>query len=100
MTMKALGQYRRMLISRQKQYQGLQDTLAEAVKTRTGPNLVTSLQRMLAVEQHDVGHLKGRELLFEGVLQLLNFADDTADPEACRQAVLIAPQGQGFYRRL
>ena len=41
-TMKALGQCRRMLISRQKRYQGLQGTLAAAVKTRASPDLVVS----------------------------------------------------------
>ena len=85
--MEALGQYRRMLIYRQEQYQGLQGTLAAAVKTRGSSDLVASLRRLLTVEGHDVNHLKDQELLLEGMLQLCNFADDTVDPEARRQAV-------------
>ena len=85
--MEALGPYRRMLISRQKQYQGLQETLAAAVKTRASPDLVAWLGRLLTAEEHDVNHLKDQELLLEGMLQLYNFADDTAGPSACRKAV-------------
>ena len=47
--MKALGQYSRMLISREKQCQGLKAALAEAVKTRTSSDLVAALNRHLAV---------------------------------------------------
>ena len=93
MAMKALGQCRRMLISRQKQYQGLQDTLAAAVKTRASSDLVASLRRLLIVEEHDVNHLKDQELLLEGMLQLCNYADDTVDPSACRQAVRDSKAG-------
>ena len=57
MAIKALGQYRRVLISRQKQYQGLQGTLAAAVKTRASSDLVASLRRLLTVKEHDVNHL-------------------------------------------
>ena len=69
-TIKAPGQNRRMLISRQEQYQGLQDTLAAVVKTRASPDLVASLRRLLTVEELDVNHLKDQELLLEGMLQL------------------------------
>ena len=62
-----------MLISRQKQHQGLKAVLAEAVKTR--------------VEELDVNHLTDQKLLLEGMLQLYNLADDTADPQAFRQVV-------------
>ena len=86
MTTKALGQYRRLLISRQKQYQALQDALAAAVKTRATSDLVALLRRLLAVEQLDVSHLKDLELLLEGMLQLYIFGNDTVDPSACRQA--------------
>ena len=80
--MDALGQYSRMLISREKQFQEFQGALAEAVKMRASPDLVASIKRLLAVKQHDVGHLKGQELLLEGMPQLYNFADGTVDPEA------------------
>ena len=86
MTIKALGQYRRMLISRQKQYQGLQGTLAAAVSMRASSDLVASLRRLLAVEEHCVIHLKDQGLLLEGMLKLYNFADGTVDLSAWRQA--------------
>ena len=86
-TMKALAQYRRMLISREKQCQGLKTALAEALKTRLSSDLVALLKRLVTVEELDVKHLADQKLLLEGMLQLYNFADDTADPQAFRQAV-------------
>ena len=86
-TMKALAQYSRMLISREKQYQGLKAALAEALKTRLSSDLVALLKRLVTVEELDVKHLTDQKLLLEGMLQLYNFADDTADPQAFRQAV-------------
>ena len=64
----------------------MQDAPAEAVKTRASPDLVASIKRLLAVEQHDVSHLKDQELLLEDLLQRHYFADDTVGPAACRQA--------------
>ena len=86
-TMKALAQYSRMLISREKQCQGLKTALAEALKTRLSSDLVALLKRLVTVEELDVKHLADQKLLLEGMLQLYNFADDTADPQAFRQAV-------------
>ena len=86
-TMKALAQYSRMLISREKQCQGLKTALAEALKTRLSSDLVALLKRLVTVEELDVKHLTDQKLLLEGMLQLYNFADDTADPQAFRQAV-------------
>ena len=85
-TMKALAKYSRMLISREKQYQGLKAALAEALKMRPSSDLVALLKRLLTVEELDVKHLTDQKLLLEGMLQLYNFADDTADPQAFRQA--------------
>ena len=70
-----------MLISRQKQYQALQDTLAAAVRTRASSDQVASLRRLLAVGQHDVSHLKDQELLLEDMLQQNNYVDDTVSQQ-------------------
>ena len=84
--MKALGQYSRMLVSRQKQDQGLKAFLAGAVKTRASSDLVAPLKRLLTVEELDVNHLTDQKLLLGGMLQLYNFADDTADSRGFQQA--------------
>ena len=86
-TMKALAQYSRMLISREKQYQGPKAALAEALKMRPSSDLVALLKRLVTVEELDVKHLTDQKLLLEGMLQLYNCADDTADPQAFRQVV-------------
>ena len=82
---KTLGELQRVLISMEMNETSLQDSIALLRTKRGTQGAVERLQVVLKSTQLDVAYLSSKVLTLEGFIHVYNMADDTDDPEACKQ---------------
>ena len=82
---KTLGELQRVLISMEMNETSLQDSIALLRTKRGTQGAVERLQVVLKSTQLDVAYLSSKVLTLKGFIHVYNMADDTDDPEACKQ---------------